>query len=161
MSINFVGKYYIILAERYSIPNITILTNGEETDFTDESKSLIKNYSIQVNSKSIAKIYDKEDHKLDKIGFSDNSQINVDFAVVSLGVRINNMLAKELGAELDSEGYVLANDNGLTSVENLYVAGDLKANTRKQVYVAWDTAIRASEAINKEIRLQKRKALKS
>lgn len=151
----------ILLAERYSIPNITILTNGEETDFTDESKSLIKSYGIYVNSKSIAKIYDKEDHKLDKVGFSDNSQINVDFAVISLGVRINNTLAKELDAELDSEGYVIADDNGLTSVKNLYVAGDLKANTRKQVYVAWDTAIRASEAINKEIRLQKRKALKS
>ncbi len=147
----------ILLSERYSIPNVTILTNGEKTDFSDENKLLIERYGIHINTKTVTEISDRENKKLGKIEFLDRSQIVVDFAVICLGVRINNTLAKELGAKLDLEGYVIANDDGSTNVSNLYVAGDLKANTRKQVYVAWDSAIRASEAINKDIRHQKRK----
>lgn len=146
----------ILLAERYGIANVTILTNGNETNFDDENKSLIKRYGIKVNLNPITKISNPEKKKLEKIYFSNNTEIDVDFIVVSLGVRICNSLANQLKADLDPGGYVIGDYNGLTSIKNLYVAGDLKANSRKQVYVAWDSAIRASEAINREIRSQKR-----
>jgi thioredoxin reductase (NADPH) len=47
----------------------------------------------------------------------------------------------------------------LTSVTGLYVSGDLKANTRKQIYTAWDNAVSAASAINLLLRTKKRKAL--
>ena len=75
---------------------------------------------------------------------------------VSLGLIVYNELAKQLGAELDGRGFVIGNEGGLTSVPGLYVAGDLKANTRKQIYTAWDNAVSAATAINLIIRTKRR-----
>jgi thioredoxin reductase (NADPH) len=61
-----------------------------------------------------------------------------------------------LGAELDERGFVKADDSGLTSVPGLYVAGDLKANTRKQIYTAWEHAVSAANAINQKLRQLRR-----
>ena len=69
---------------------------------------------------------------------------------------VYNELAKQLGAELDDRGFVKADESGLTSVAGLYVAGDLKANTRKQIYTAWDHAVSAVNAINQKLRTEKR-----
>ena len=74
-----------------------------------------------------------------------------------MGLIVYNELAKQLGAELDGRGFVIGDMNGLTSVSGLYVAGDLKANTRKQIYTAWDNAVSAATAINLIIRTNERK----
>ena len=69
---------------------------------------------------------------------------------------VYNELAKSLGAKLDERGFVLTDDKGESSVEGLYIAGDLRAQTKKQVYTAWDTAVDAADAIDQKIRLKKR-----
>ena len=40
----------------------------------------------------------------------------------------------------------------MTSVDGVYVAGDLRANTKKQIYTAWDTAVDAADAFNAKLR---------
>jgi thioredoxin reductase (NADPH) len=69
---------------------------------------------------------------------------------------VYNELAKQLGADVDERGFVKADESGLTSVTGLYVAGDLKANTKKQIYTAWDTAVSAANAVNMKIRAARR-----
>jgi thioredoxin reductase (NADPH) len=69
---------------------------------------------------------------------------------------VYNKLALSLGTETDERGFVKTNNKGESSIEDLYVAGDLRANTKKQIYTAWDTAVDALDDINGKIRNSKR-----
>lgn len=150
----------IMLNERYCPKNFTILTNGKSPEFSEETQNLIKAYGMKVVESPITSISGEERGKILK-GFhlEDGSFIETDICFVSLGMIIYNELAKEVNAELDERGFVKASDTGQTSVSGLYVAGDLKANTKKQIYTAWDTAVNAANAINMKLRSERRKDL--
>jgi len=147
-----------ILAERYAPGKVTILTHGEKEVFDPAQKSLLSKYKIDILNSKIMNVL-KQGRRLTGFSLAGNTQISADLVVVNLGMRVNNKLAKDLKAKLDPKGYVIGDESGLTSVPGLYVVGDLKSNTRKQVYTAWDQATRAAEAINTNLRLEKRKAL--
>lgn len=147
----------IILYERYRPSNFTIMTNGKEPKFTPDLQKILDGYGIRVVTSPIAEIHGQERGKvLEGFTLQDGTKVDSDMCFVALGMIIYNELAKELGAELDERGFVKADDSGLTSVPGLYVAGDLKANTRKQIYTAWDTAVSAATAVNMKIRMAKR-----
>jgi thioredoxin reductase (NADPH) len=150
----------IMLRERYLCPEMTILTNGMEANFQNETQKLIDLYKIRVLTSPIKQIMGEDKGVILK-GFEleDGNMIQAEMSFVSMGMIVYNDLAKQLGAELDERGFVKAGENGLTSVQGLYVAGDLKANTRKQVYTAWDHAVSAATAINFIIRAKKREKL--
>jgi thioredoxin reductase (NADPH) len=80
---------------------------------------------------------------------------------VSLGMIVYNELAKLVGADLDERGFVKADESGLTNIEGFYVAGDVKANTKKQIYTAWDHAVNSADAINQKLRSESRAKLLS
>ncbi|MFA5583490.1 MAG: NAD(P)/FAD-dependent oxidoreductase [Bacteriovoracaceae bacterium] len=145
----------IMLHERYHVP-ITILTHGQDTQFNEETQKLIEKYKFQIIKNEITGFEGEEKGILSRITLKDHGDIPVDICFVSLGMIVYNELAKMLGADLDERGFVKANTSGETSVSNLYVAGDLKANTRKQIYTAWDHAVSAATEINQKIRIKKR-----
>src|SRR5690606_15789432 len=145
----------IMLHERYQVP-ITILTHGQDTQFNEETQKLIEKYQFQITKNEITGFEGEEKGILSRIILKDHDDIPVDICFVSLGMIVYNELAKMLGADLDERGFVKANVSGETSVSNLYVAGDLKANTRKQIYTAWDHAVSAATEINQKIRIKKR-----
>lgn len=147
----------IMLYERYRPANMHILTNGESPAFDEETKKLIELYKIKVKEAPIIDIIGEEKGKiLHGFVLQNREQIDADFAFISLGLIVYNELAKQLGAEIDERGFVKADNAGLTSVEGLYVAGDLKAGIKKQIYTAWDSAVNAANAINLKIRVKKR-----
>lgn len=146
----------IMLYERYQCPEVTILTNGEDPQFDEETRSLMKRYGFKVVDEKIESIIGNG--KLKKLdGFKTSTQmINADYAFVALGMIVYNDLAKKLGAELDQRGFVLTDNKGKTSIDGLYVAGDLRANAKKQIYTAWDHAVDSADEINILIRRKKR-----
>jgi thioredoxin reductase (NADPH) len=73
-------------------------------------------------------------------------------AFVSLGIRPNNQLALQLDAQVDESGLVITDKNGETSVENLFVIGDLRSNSMKQIYTAWQQAVESVQLINRRMR---------
>lgn len=150
----------IMLHERYACPEMTILTNGKEPEFQEETQKLLKLYNVRVVTAPIAEIQGEQKGKVLK-GFvlEDKNVIQADICFVSMGMIVYNELAKQLGAEVDGRGFVIGNEHGLTSVPGLYVAGDLKANTKKQIYTAWDHAVSAAMNINLVLRTQKRQKL--
>lgn len=150
----------IMLYERYKPSNMYILTNGEEPNFEADTQRLIELYGIKINKNPIIDIVGEEKGKI-LYGFilQNGEQIDADITFISLGLIVYNELAKELSAELDERGFVKADASGLTNVEGLYVAGDLKAGIKKQIYTAWDSAVNAANAINMKIRTKKREAL--
>lgn len=147
----------IMLHERYRPDNLTIFTNGRKAEFQADTQKLIDTYAIKVEESAIAEIVGENKGQILK-GFKleNGLTIETDISFVSLGMIVYNELAKQLGADLDERGFVKADEAGLTSVNGLYVAGDLKANTKKQIYTAWDTAVNAANAINMKIRSARR-----
>jgi thioredoxin reductase (NADPH) len=149
-----------ILHERYSPRSMTILTNGEKINLSDKEKKLCELYKIKVNTKKIIDITgNAKEGLLESYTFEDNTEFKTSFSFVSLGMIVYNELAVSLGADIDERGFVKTNSKGLTSVDNLFVAGDLRANTKKQIYTSWDTAVDAADAINSKMRRDKREKL--
>ncbi len=148
----------VMLFERYQCPEMTILTNGEELQCDEESQALMIRYGFKLVSEKIESVLgDAKSKKLD--GFKTATQIiSTDFAFVALGMIVYNELAKMLSAELDQRGFVSTDNKGKSSIDGLYIAGDLRANTKKQIYTAWDTAVDSADEINMLIRRQKRNA---
>lgn len=150
----------IMLFERYRPENFHILTNGKKAEFAADTQKLIDAYKIKIVESPIAEIIGEEKGKILK-GFQleDGSKVDCDICFVSMGMIVYNELAREVGAEVDERGFVKADEAGLSSVPGLYVAGDLKAGVKKQIYTAWDTAVNAANAINMKIRAKKREDL--
>lgn len=150
----------IMLKERYNTPSMSILTNGEKPDFSDEVLELMKLYKIEVFENKIVEVQgDKKQGLLKGYRFDSGRQIESQFTFISLGTIVYNELATKIGAEVDNRGYVTTNAKGMTNIENLYVAGDLRAGFKKQIYTAWDMAVDSLDDINSKLRQQKRKEL--
>ena len=149
----------VMLHERYDCPDMTILTNGEEPQFDEEVTNLINRYGFKIITERIEKINgDAKNKKLESFQTANHIAL-ADYAFVSLGMIVHNELAKMLEAKIDQRGFVITDNKGKTSVDGLYVAGDLRADVKKQIYTAWDTAVDSADEINILIRRKKRQSL--
>ena len=146
----------IMLYERYQCPVVTILTNGETPAFDEESKALLERYKFNVVTDAITTIHGDPKNKILESFSCGEHSVKADYVFIALGMIVYNELAKALGATLDSRGFVVTDTKGKSSVEGLYIAGDLRANTKKQIYTAWDTAVDSADDINILIRRKKR-----
>lgn len=151
----------IMLHEKYGT-EIDILANGEKTEFTETENKLLSLYNIKVYANKIQSIQGNvRKNKLESFTLDDGTVIPADISFISLGMIVYNELAKDLGADLDKRGFVVTNSKGETTVENLYAVGDIRAETKKQIYTAWDTAVDSLDDINAKIRKHKRELLLS
>jgi thioredoxin reductase (NADPH) len=150
----------IIFHERYQPGKITIFTNGEKPEFAADTTKLLDAYKIDVKTSPIKEILGEEKGKILK-GFEleTGEIVHTDITFVSLGMIVYNELAIEAGAEVDERGFVKTDDVGLTNISGLYVAGDLRANSKKQIYTAWDEAVNSANAINMKLRQERRPKL--
>lgn len=148
----------IMLHERYGAP-VTLLNNGKQNTYDETVLGLIEKYNFNVVPGAITEVLgDKKVPRLDGFKIENGQTVETNFVFVSLGMIVYNELAVQLGAEVDNRGFVVTNEKGLSSVEGLYVAGDLRAGIKKQIYTAWDSAVDSADAINALIRQQKRNA---
>lgn len=149
----------IMLHERYQ-SKMVILTNGKQTEFAEDTTKLISHYGIEVKTSVIKEILGEEKGKVLK-GFEleNGEKIETDITFVALGMIVYNELALEVGAAVDERGFVKTDENGLTNVPGLYVAGDLRANAKKQIYTAWDQAVTSCNSINQKLRAERRPKL--
>lgn len=147
----------VLLHERYQPERLTILTNGETPSFADDTSKLIKAYGIQIETSPVKEILGEDKGKILR-GFELESGtiVSTDITFVSLGMIVYNELAKEAGADVDERGFVKTDDVGHTNISGLYVAGDLRANSKKQIYTAWDQAVSSANAINMKLRQERR-----
>lgn len=146
----------IMLHERYQPKSMSILTNGEKPEFQKDTLKLINHYGFRIIESPILKILGESKGKILRGFQTESVLIESDICFVSLGMIVYNDLAKQLGADLDDRGFVKCSDSGESSVAGLFVAGDLKSNSKKQIYTAWDQAVNAANSINQKIRVSKR-----
>ena len=145
----------IMLFERYKSP-ITILTNGELPVFDEEVSALMKRYNFEVVTEPVTEIIGTPKENILNAFICGDKKVEVEFAFISLGMIVYNELAKMVNANLDQRGFVTTDNKGQSSVEGMYVAGDLRANMKKQIYTAWDMAVDSADEINTLIRRKKR-----
>lgn len=147
----------IMLHERYEPESVTILTNGKKPEFQDDTSKLMHAYGFEIEESAILGINGSDKGKvLEGFQLESGMIVETNICFVALGMIVYNELAKQVGAALDPRGFVIGDDHGQTSIPGLYVAGDLKANTRKQIYTAWDNAVSAANAINLKLRQKRR-----
>lgn len=150
----------IMLKERYELPNAVVLTNGLEPEWDKSTQDILDMYNIDVVKEPIVDFLgNPKEGILEGATLENGHSVYFDFAFVSLGMLVYNKLATDLGAQVDERGFVVTNNKGESSVANLYVAGDLRANTKKQIYTAWDTAVDSADDINGKIRKERRNKL--
>lgn len=157
---NTAAMVSIMLYERYQSSEFHLLTNGKRPEFQSDAQKILDAYNIKVHTSPIKAILGEEKGKvLQGFALEDGRSVSAEICFVSLGVIVYNELAKQLGAELDERGFVKGQDNGETTVPGLFVAGDLKANTKKQIYTSWDMAVNAATAVNLKLRTERRQKL--
>ena len=149
----------IILHERYSPPSMTILTNGEKSQFDEEGLKIADHYGFRVIEEKIQKVLgDPRTGVLEGFLLENGEEVISQMAFVSLGMTYYNELAKNLGAEIDKVGRVVTDKKGESTVTSLFIAGDLKSGIKNQVYTAWDSAVDTIDEINSRLRRKKREA---
>jgi thioredoxin reductase (NADPH) len=74
---------------------------------------------------------------------SETSTLTVDGIFVSIGVIPQNEIAKNLGVELDEQGYIKVDTQMRTNVKGVYAAGDIAGGLRQVITAAAEGAIAA------------------
>jgi len=147
----------IMLFERYQSPCMTVFTHGQEPKFSPDVQKLLDLYKIQIEKDEIIDfVGDAKEPRLEGLKFSFGKTIACDIAFISLGMIVYNELALNCKAEVDARGFVTTDSKGESSVSNLFVAGDLRAGLKKQIYSAWDSSVDSADEINRRIRQRKR-----
>lgn len=155
----------IMLYERYQCPEVSIFCNGEATNFDTETLELSKKYNFKFYSEKISEYISGKDSashelKLEAIKLENKQEIKTEILFIALGMIVYNELALALKASIDTRGFVITDAKGKSSVDGLYIAGDLRANTKKQIYTAWDTAVDSADEINALLRKLARNQIK-
>ena len=71
-----------------------------------------------------------------------------DAVFIAIGDDPSNELAKELGIDLDDDGYIITDKNQATSVEHVYSAGDITGGVKQWIVSCGEGAVAAISAYN-------------
>jgi thioredoxin reductase (NADPH) len=157
----------MMLHERYASA-AALLTNGEAPAWSKDSAQLLAAYGVEVHQARIVDFNSSQD-ALESIELDDGTTLRVRFGLVSMGLyKVYNELAVQLGAVLGDEGkpidqrHVQIDARGETSVQNLFVVGDLAQRpdepVMKQVYTSQEYAVRALDVVDSRMRRARRAA---
>ncbi|MBQ1467457.1 MAG: FAD-dependent oxidoreductase [Solobacterium sp.] len=126
--------------------------------FTADAKSqemLFANHNVETHLSAKVTGYVTEEGKLKGVTYIENGQekrIDCDGVFLAVGLIPNNHFFAHL-AELDSRGYFDSDESGITHTEGVFVAGDCRTKTLRQVATACsdgaNAAINASNYLSK------------
>ena len=125
------------------VNKVTILTNGKDIR---ENRGAYNN--IEINTKPIKKVIGNQ--KVEKIVFTDDTQIDIDGIFIAEGVAGSAEFAKKLGI-LTDKNRIIVDNNMKTNVEKLYSCGDCVGGIL-QIAKAVDQGMIAAFDIIKNIR---------
>ncbi|MGV3772144.1 MAG: NAD(P)/FAD-dependent oxidoreductase [Verrucomicrobiales bacterium] len=128
---------------------VAVATNGEVPRWNEEHARWLKEYEIEVHETPIQTIHHQKGF-LQEVGFQDGSRMIVDCLFTTRGDVFHNVLAKQLGAQLDEEGQVATNHCQLTNIAGLYAAGCITPANCQMIIAAGDGAA-AGQAINRDL----------
>ena len=128
--------------------NLTLCTDGP-AELTDEQRSRLNESKIAVKEARIRGLTG-ENGDLRAVQFADETQISAAAMFFNTGQHQRSHLFKTLGCGFDEEGCIDRDEYGLTSVPNVYVAGDASRDVQLAIVAAAEGAT-AAVAINKAL----------
>lgn len=91
--------------------------------------------------------------KVEKLQMEDGRSLDVDGVFVAVGMVPMTATVKDI-AELDEAGYIVADETGKTSLEGLFVAGDVRTKALRQVVTAVADGANAATSAEQYIKRQ-------
>lgn len=124
---------------------LTLITNGDAGDMTDEHRAKLAEFDIPVTNQIIAKLEgDAETNQLELVRFADGDALECDALFFNLGTETASNLHDMLGCRIDEEcGLVWVDEDQQTSVPGVYAAGDLTPKSQLAVVAAAEGAMAA------------------
>ncbi len=120
-SANLVGFAATLLGWARSV---TVVTAGERFEGDDVCRTLLDRHGVELVEERVVALEGRRgDLRAARLASGRVLPCSLVFFSVAHQPRVE--LARELGCDLDDEGYVAVNDCGMTSVDGVYAAGDL------------------------------------
>lgn len=101
--------------------NITLFTNGNELQVSNESSKYLKDRNININYDKINSV--EGDKFIEKIMFKDSSEELIDALFVAYGSTSSTDFARNLGIYIENNN-IAVDENQKTNVDGVYAAGD-------------------------------------
>ncbi|HUQ34567.1 MAG TPA: NAD(P)/FAD-dependent oxidoreductase [Pyrinomonadaceae bacterium] len=124
---------------------LTLLTNGDEGDITEEHRAKLAHFNIPITNRRITGLEgDTEKKLIERVRFEDGEALDCDALFFNLGTEMSGELHEMLGCRLDEEcGLIAVDDEQQTSVPGVYAAGDITPNSQLAVVAAAEGAMAA------------------
>src|SRR5438067_610595 len=124
---------------------LTLITNGDEGDITDEHRARLARFNIPITNQRITRLEGNTQTKqLERVRFDDGEALDCDALFFNLGTEMSGDLHQMLGCKLDDEcGLVWVDDEQQTSVAGVYAAGDITPHSQLAIVAAAEGAMAA------------------
>jgi thioredoxin reductase len=124
---------------------ITLITNGDAGDMTEDDRDKLAHFDIQILDRRIAALEGNlESKQLERVLLEDGDSIECDSLFFNLGTELASNLHDLLGCKLDDEsGLIWVDEAHQTSVPGVYAAGDVTPNSQLAVVAAAEGAMAA------------------
>jgi thioredoxin reductase (NADPH) len=130
-------------------PKVFLATNGQKPVWDDVHANWVLEYEIPILTEPILHAH-HQSGKISSLTFESGKCMPLNCAFTTRGDIFHNRLAKTLGAKIDSEGQILVNEDGRTSVPGLYAAGCVTPANCQMIIAAGEGAA-AAQAINRDL----------
>ena len=121
-----------------------------ESEISQKSFNAMKKHGIHVYSGSIAKVSGKDGHVRSVIT-AEGQTIKTQYIFSKLGYTIQNEIAEELGAAIESKGFIKCDADMRTSMPFLYAAGDVTNDTSHQIVSAAHQGAVAGTSLDEDL----------
>jgi thioredoxin reductase len=125
---------------------LTLITNGDAGDMTDEHRAQLARFDIPVTDQIIARLEGNTDtNQLERVSFEDGGALECDALFFNLGTVPASDLHEMLNCKLDEECGLVWVDaaDQQTSVPGVYAAGDLTPRSQLAIVAAAEGAMAA------------------
>lgn len=127
---------------------VIVLTNDGALGLTPETVQALHDRSIRLVVDRIVDARAKEEGHFDVVRLEGGEEIGLDHLFSAQGAEPNTALARSLGVELTSEGYIKVDTEARTSVPGVYAAGDVTRLFSHQVLTAAHEGGTAAATLN-------------
>ncbi|MDQ4145142.1 MAG: NAD(P)/FAD-dependent oxidoreductase [Actinomycetota bacterium] len=103
---------------------VVLLTDGRSFEGDETCRSALGRHHVEMFEEPVAEVLGSGD-VMEGLRLEDGRVIECDRAFFSIAHKPRTQLAKQLGCEIDDEGYVAIDEHGETSVSGVYAAGDV------------------------------------
>jgi thioredoxin reductase len=124
---------------------LTLLTNGDEGDITDEHRAKLAHFNIPITNRRVTSLEgDTETKRIERVCLENGEALECDALFFNLGTEMSGNLHEMLECRLDEEcGLIWVDDEQQTSVSGVYAAGDITPHSQLAIVAAAEGAMAA------------------